>query len=366
MDNATKQTSVWEVLGTVKVDMKIGENAGRSDQMFYQHLQEGMQENDLDKVYEFIDAMERGCGLSIDENIHKLMNKAYEENPLRLGELIAARNSLIDYWIFLSYCTSEIICELIAIETEYTLFYYECARLLLQKIKIDNGYRVYIVKAVKKFAMRDCELWKRWNNKNEYNIEWQKSVGEVLAGLTEESLIIYANTIHLDIENRNDLLRIITEAFQNIPDDCIEHILSVISEDICLRWKNYIQIKKEQKKFQSDITISVYINIILWSMETLMKEKDIWEKEFVANAETLEKDMYEWYENKSQMISVFFIDVTQIFYLLFLKKSELSDMKTEAILNATYKIRMLMKRFDVFWNKNAELKTEMESLLNLI
>lgn len=362
-----EQMSVWKVLDTVKVDMKIGATAGRPVQMFCWQLCEGMQKNDLNKVYEVINAIERGGGLSKNEKVYKLMNKACGEDPLRLGEFIATRNSLIDYWMFLSHCTSEIICKLIAIETEYTLFYYECARLLLQRSRSENRYRTYIVKAVTNIAIHDCGLWKRWINKNEYNMEWQKIIGKVLAELTEEPLIVYANTIHLDMVNQKDELKIITEAFQKIPEDRIDYVLSVISEDICLRWKNYVKKKKEQKKFQSDIMISAYTNVILWSMDVHMKETDIWEKEFVTNAEVLEQDMYEWFENRSQMSSVFFIDVTQIFYLLCLKKSALSnDMKTEAVLNVAYKLRTLIKQFDEFWDRNDAQKTELESLLNLI
>lgn len=366
MDNATKQRNVWEILDTVKVNMKIGENAGRADQIYFQHLCEGMQENDLDKVYETINAVERGCGLTRDENIDKLMNKAYEEDPLRLGKFIADRNSLVDYWIFLSYCTPEVIGQMIAIETEYTLFYYECARLLLRKIRSDNRSGTYIVKAVKQIATHDFGLWKRWINKSEHNTAWQKMIGEVLAELTEESLVVYANSIQLDMANQKDELRIITESFHEITDDRFDYVFSVVSEDMYLRWNNYIQKKKEQKKCQSDIMISAYTNIILWSMNAYMREIYIWEKEFVTIAEALEQDMCEWFENESQMSSIFFIDLTQIFYLLHIKKSELSDMRTEVILNAVNKIKTLIERLDGFWDRNNAHKTELESLLNLI
>lgn len=366
MDDTAKQTNVWEVLDKVKVNMKIGENAGRADQIYYQHLCEGMQKNDLNKMYETISAVERGCGITRDENMDKLIKKAYEENTGRLGEFIANRNNLLDYWMFLSYCTPEVIGQMILIETEYTLFYYECARLLFQEIKRDNSYRTYIVRAVKKIAMHDSELWERWLNKNEHNMTWQKMIGEVLAELTEEPLVVYANSIHLDMVVRKDELRIITESFHEITDDRFDYILSVISEDICQRWKNYVQTKKEQKKFQSGIMISAYTNIILWSMDVVMKKRYIWEKEFFTITKTLEHDMYEWFENESQMRNVFFVDMTQIFYLLHVKKYELSDMGTEVVLNAVSKIKILMKRLDRFWDRNNERKTELESLLNLI
>lgn len=65
-------------------------------------------------------------------------------------------------------------------------------------------------------------------------------------------------------------------------------------------------------------------------MSIFIEKNNIWEKEIVDAIETLEKDMYEWYERETQMKSVFFLDVTWIFYLLRLKEYKLPDIKTES------------------------------------
>lgn len=364
-ENMIEQMNVWKVLDALKMDIKVGEKAGRSDKIFYQHMCEGVKENNQDKIYEFIDAMERGCGLYEADKIYKLMKKAFEEDSLRLGKTIVERENLIDCWIFLSPCTPDMIYALTAVETEYSLFYYECARLLLQKIDNDKRTEMYVVEAVKKIAVHNSELWKRWINKNEYNKNWQRMVGEVLVELPAELLTVYAETIHLDMMCERNELGIITEAFQKISDDRIEYVLSVISEVIYFRWKNNIQEKKKRRKYQSEIIISAYTNIILWSMNVFIIEKAIWEKEIVDSIEILERDMYEWYENESQMKSVFFMDMTWIFYLLHLKEHGLSGIKTESVLTAVCKFREVLKRLEAFWNQNDVRKAEMESLVNL-
>lgn len=364
-ENMIEQMNVWKVLDALKMDIKVGEKAGRSDKVFYQHMCEGVKENNLDKIYEFIDAMERGCGLYEADKIYKLMKKAFEEDSLRLGKTIAERESLIDCWIFLSPCTPDMIYALTAVETEYSLFYYECARLLLQKIDNDKRNEMYVVEAVKKIAVQDSELWKRWIDKNEYNMKWQRMVGEVLVELPAEHLVVYAETICLDMMSERNELGIITEAFQKISEDRMKYILSVISEVIYFRWKDDIQEKRKQRKGQSEIIISAYTNIILWCMNVFIIENDIWEKEFVDSIEILEKDMYEWYENESQMKSVFFMDMTWIFYLLHLKEHGLSGIKTESVLTAVCKVRELLKRLEAFWNQNDVRKSEMEFLVNL-
>lgn len=367
VDNGViEQMNVWEVLNALKMDIKVGENAGRSDKMFYQHMCEGIEENNLDKMYEFINAMERGCGLGREDKIFKLMKKAFEEDSVRLGKMIAGRNNLIDYWIFLSFCTPDMIYKLTTAETENILFYYECARLLFREIGSKDEIRAYVVEVVKKIATHDYGLWKRWIEKNEYNIKWQRIVGEVLIELPPESLIAYAETIRLDMSGEGNKLGIITEAFQKIPDSQVDYILSSISGTIYLRWKKYIQEKKVLKNYQSELIISAYTNVILWSLSAFIEENGSWEREIVESIDTLEKDMYEWYENESQMMSVFFCDMTWIFYLLHIKEHKLSDIKTERVLNSIFKARELMKRLEPFWNRNDARKTEMKALLNMI
>ena len=262
-ENMIGQMNVWKVLDALKMDIKVGEKAGYSDKVYYQHLCEGVKENNLDKIYEFIDATERGCGLYEKDKIYKLLKKAFEEDSVRLGKMIAERRNLIDYWIFLSSCTTDMIYELTFVETEYNIFYYECARLLFREIENSEKNRMYVVEVIKKIATHDPKLWKRWIYKNEYNLKWQSMVGEVLIVLQAEALIVYAETIHLDMTSERNELRIITNAFRKISADRVDYILSVISEVIYFRWKNYIQEKKERRKYQSEIIISAYTNICL-------------------------------------------------------------------------------------------------------
>lgn len=143
----------------------------------------------------------------------------------------------------------------------------------------------------------------------------------------------------------------------------MDYILSVISEVVYFRWKNYLHKKKEQRENQLEIIISAYTNIILWSMGIFIEKNNIWEKEIVDGIATLEKDMYEWYERETQMKSAFFLDVTWIFYLSRLKKYKLSDIKTESIITSVYKIREILKRLEAFWNQTDAFKEEMRRLI---
>ena len=67
MMEKTIKKDIWEMISSVSYSTHIAGNAGRADQKFFEHLQEGIADNDLDKIYEFIDAYERGKSIKPDE-----------------------------------------------------------------------------------------------------------------------------------------------------------------------------------------------------------------------------------------------------------------------------------------------------------
>ena len=91
-------------------------------------MQEGIADNDLDKIYEFIDAYERGKSIKPDELVCRLFQKAYREDSARLCQLLAEKNNIVDYWIFLSTCCeTDMLVDFAKMDVAYPCFYYECA-----------------------------------------------------------------------------------------------------------------------------------------------------------------------------------------------------------------------------------------------
>ncbi len=76
-DGEDNKKDIWEMISSVSYSTHIAGNAGRADQKFFEHLQEGIADNDLDKIYEFIDAYERGKSIKPDELVCRLFQKAY-------------------------------------------------------------------------------------------------------------------------------------------------------------------------------------------------------------------------------------------------------------------------------------------------
>ena len=95
VENEIKK-DVWGAINTLRFNTKIAENAERADRMFFERLQEGLKSGDVDKIYEFIEACERGRGVNSDPFVRKLFQKAYDEDAKRLCRILAERDSIID------------------------------------------------------------------------------------------------------------------------------------------------------------------------------------------------------------------------------------------------------------------------------
>ena len=58
MDEGKK--TVWDVLNSIVINVNVDERADCADKKYFEILNEGRKQNDITKIYEFIDAAERG------------------------------------------------------------------------------------------------------------------------------------------------------------------------------------------------------------------------------------------------------------------------------------------------------------------
>lgn len=189
----------------------------------------------------------------------------------------------------------------------------------------------------------------------------------MLGKLQKEALEIYADTITLDMATSRNEIEIITAAFETIPEAQRNFVIGVMANRIFARWIDDIEQKKIRKDFQSGIIISAYSNIILYCLDEYLREDNKWENFFVEWIVSLESDMYEWYESISQMQSIFFLDVTQIFYCLCLKKDELKSISDSKIIEHMHKLKRIMSIYELeeFKDENQSLiMKEMKGMLN--
>lgn len=101
--------TVWDVLNSIVINVNVDERADCTDRKYFEILNEGIKENDIIKIYEFIDASERGGISPRHSEIITSFEEAYKEDPFRLCSFIADKNSLYDYWVFLDMVSDEML-----------------------------------------------------------------------------------------------------------------------------------------------------------------------------------------------------------------------------------------------------------------
>ena len=369
VENEIKK-DVWGAINTLRFNTKIAENAERADRMFFEHLQEGLKSGDVDKIYEFIEAYERGRGLNSDSIVRKLFQKAYDEDAKRLCRILAERDSIIDYWGYLSSnCETYMIIAFTKMDVEYPCFYYECARILLKRLQEnllhqeDLLCQEGIIAAVKKLANIDLKLWKRWIQKNESNSCWQKLLFTVLSQVDKNALEMFAQTIHLDMPIQDYKPDILLTEFERLADSSKNYILVHVSGIIIDRWNDLIDKKKKAFVTMNKPLFTGYINLILNSFQESLQDKEKWKTAFLKQAEILEEDMYRWYAREINMESIFFYDITQLYYILIVgQECQLIEID-EVISNCMQKVKMVIERYDYFWRECEGQKADLEKRL---
>ena len=358
MDECKK--TVWDVLNSIVINVNVDERADCADKKYFEILNEGRKQNDITKIYEFIDAAERGgisprCG-----EIITFFEEAYKEDPFRLCNFIADKNSLYDYWVFLGMASNEMLLSFSTFEIENPLFFYECSRQIFMRFRADNIVMENIVSSIIKFANYDRTLWERWIKKQEYHEKWQTIVVKVLEQLNDEGLVIYADTISLDMACHNNLPKIITDGFRSITSEKMDHILETISPRIIERWELLVTEYKNNKNFINSTLICPYTNVILMCMNYSYSKKQILERiEHYIQIFVCEDEI--WYTSVSDYSSNINLNFTNIFYIL-MCNSEIVD-----ILKGSENIKEYLKLLQSLLNKYTKvLRSENEDFIKVL
>lgn len=352
--------TVWDVLDSIVINIDVDERADCADRKNFEILNEGRKENEITKIYEFIEAAERGGISRCNSEIITYIDEAYKEDPFRLCSFIANKNSLYDYWGFLDMASDEMLLSFSKFEIKNSLFFYECSRQILQRFRTDNMDISNIVGSIIKFANYDRMLWKRWIKKQEYHEKWQTIVPKVLEQLNDEGLVIYADTISLDMACHNNILKIITDGFKDISSEKIEHILETISPRIIERWERLVAEYKNNKKFTNSTLICPYTNVILLCMNYSYSKEQILERiEYYIQNFVYEDEL--WYTSVSDYITSINLNFTNIFYML-ICNSEIVE-----ILKGSENIKKYLKLLESLLSKYTKvLRRENEDFIKAL
>lgn len=195
-------------------------------------------------------------------------------------------------------------------------FLYECLRKTLKKdINGSRENEETFIQGIKVLFMKSKEPWKHWIKKHEHNRQWQRLLNRVLLSLSEDALIIYADTIdiNIDIANGQEIYRTINE----ISAEKMQGIQNQISEPLCLRWKSYLEELRRAKTYHDSVKKMAYVGLILPAIRYYeCRTQSDWERIIISNIDILLKHMTQWYKSYTQFKSIFWIDYIQIIYLM--------------------------------------------------
>lgn len=313
------ELTVFQKLRALKFGQKTGKHAPKSDREFVRLLQEGEAEDDIDKIYQFVEACERGPGLirdySMSVALQEMLTEALDENPEEL-RIILLQKSFLEQCILVSVCTVDMILAWIQMGiAENPRFLYECLRNVLYRCdKLEGDAEEIFIQGLVTLSGSSEELWKRWIIKHEYRKQWQRLLDGVLPRLQDVALLTYINTLNLghhDVRNRD-----ISLAIQRISDQDMRHMQAVIGVCLYHRWKEYLEVLRQKKVSQRQMVSFDYKELIMAAIKYVNGEQEQWEQEVTAAIDLLLSHMNEWYRTYTEIASVFWTDITQIVFLM--------------------------------------------------
>lgn len=314
-----QEKDVFQIIENMKLEMKIPEHAPKADREYMRLMFEGETEQNLDKLYHGIEALERGCGVSLNQQVSIIFQNAFEKSPERMVKTFTQK-SLLERYIYLAMCSEDILYGFVDIGcVGDTYMLYECLRQLINRQSWNKNKRDWIFKGIRNLAEHDSVLWRRWINTQEYNKRWITLLSVVLPVLSKTAVDDYANTIRMDfpIEKVQEMECMLRQ----IPEEKRVYIFENLADTLYQRWIEYLENLHEEKRYQSGLVINGYAALIEEAVCAYCKTKKIWEDEILMAIFKFTKDMEAWYESGTQRLSVFWVDMTQIFFLLIARKA---------------------------------------------
>ena len=348
-DNKTSKT-VWEVLDSIHFSFNVDECAERVDIELLRILNEGINEGDINKIYDFIETAERGNQPIINSEVPQILEDAYKTDARRLFRFIESKKDIVDYWTFLSLISDKhIIYSFANMESDNSYFFFECARQILTRFSNDDSYKSPCTSAIIKFAMNDLNLWNCWTKKFENNVKYNRIIWNVISKLESPQLLEYSRTIRLIECFNNETGRIHQEGFLKLGAKERDRIILTIAKTIYDQWESALIESKNTGKYQNNILFSKYYSVILSSMELLFSEDNIWAAEMEKYVQFLESDIENWFSSETKHFSVFFLNLTNIYYLLLVKENKLEVIDSNRVKTSFEKIEFLLTKYECYW-----------------
>lgn len=364
MEHSTLENqNPFAVLEHFHFQISVAEQASDSDTELTKLYLEGVTEENLDKIYRFVHSVEIGCGFDVDPQLNKFFSDAYNQDAKKALKTIDSRALSVVEAICLLYCMSveQIVFYIDELNPQNSVFLFESIRHLLKNVQYVHQYTTVIAKGVTQLAKIDNKRFIFLLKKHEYSANWFIVLPAALEKLSDEALLIFSETI--DLSHRFEDQKMIQDALVKLDADRESHVFSVISENIISRWHQLCEEHRQEYKFHTSMFITGYIPLILGALITHYDPEQR-NHLLVQALQTLYLDLHMWYKNASQLQSIFFLNITKVYFLLLTLENQKIDPQIFPLLD---KLKHTMQRFNHAWKHgNYEEKECLEQYIDAL
>lgn len=308
------KAALLEFLGAFKINMATTSNSYYHDKQILALLKKGYEEQDVQKIYEFVDAVERGIGFTIPNVFHSITKLIDFIDFELFSEALNAKRQTIDI-IYLVDCLDLSEKEQLilnpTINNKWCLF--ELFREILHNVttdKISDPFYQNMSQALSKLAMLDAYFFEYAIIYFRRNPHFSKILALSLSTLDTPYVDIYLRTVemnthHSDIENNRILITTL------IDNGNIKNLYQ-LCQGLFDKWQELLQSLLQNQQYINDIVYSSYYFGVL---QYIHMEYDVQQlfNEIEKTLEEIKHHQYSWKKSSSDEHIHYFIGLTKLY-----------------------------------------------------
>lgn len=343
----------FEKLERMTLKLHKGADAGNIDNGYFQLLEDGEKENDIHKIYDFVNGLERG-GLGFPyEEFSNCLLVALEQDEKIAIEILNKRKRIIDCVFLVNSLNDEKKMQLVScLGINNPILKFELIRQLLAGKKENTSDNIETIsQGIIHLAELDINLFAFLIEELENNTNFYPVMGKALNDLSDQGLNVYAKAIRID--KYNHYMHEVDCMCKEIREDKWTTIFMSLQKVICEKWENMLNECLEKEEFFNDVIINSYANIILFCMLEKYENEDLLFQDLHKALDIYEKHLFAWHSNYSRAMSVYFIDVTRLYMLkLVLTNHKISWKNHEELRKRLQDLFIEERRNGEYWKYN--------------
>jgi hypothetical protein len=297
------------------ISFTIDGNTRIYEKEFLTSYEEGLKEGNLNKIYQFIDALTRGISLVDKYFIEEAVSFLFWADLDRLIYIFNQKSDVVSIYYFLrSLSVDEKLC--VCIEVSNSLAKVECIREVItpSREELSQEQIDLLSKCLIKLSNNSDDFWSKFLSYfNVYPSRYpllQKPLGKALASMPDECLIEYVNSLNIDqfISNPVHINECLNSFVNHSSEDKSRFILHLIFQ----KWNDFMN-KGLNSGFKIfNVFFTNFFNAVVIHVSYEIDESQLIEvvEQIVGKLNSVNSC---WFDSKGTQISYFHILLSKLF-----------------------------------------------------